>query len=188
MRESTRGREREFIPRVRERERGSVRVGRPRERVRTQRVREGEKKEDHGKGTLSTRRNFWWNDGERVRHQRGSSLRRISGDIPQTRYSKWNSNDGGHNQYRRFEERWNAEQEDPIDDITNHGDWVEVTRKRKSKMAASRGRLERNSHQWKERKVTWRNKVDVTTVYFSRFPEGIMEQDLWRIFQKWGKV
>uniref|UniRef100_K7MMW2 RRM domain-containing protein n=1 Tax=Glycine max TaxID=3847 RepID=K7MMW2_SOYBN len=38
------------------------------------------------------------------------------------------------------------------------------------------------------KKVTWRNKEDVTTFYFSRFPEGIKEKDLWQIFQKWGKV
>ncbi|KAL3005934.1 hypothetical protein AAZX31_08G247700 [Glycine max] len=36
--------------------------------------------------------------------------------------------------------------------------------------------------------MTWRNKEDVTTFYFSRFPEGIKEKDLWQIFQKWGKV
>ncbi|KAH1052733.1 hypothetical protein GYH30_022169 [Glycine max] len=35
---------------------------------------------------------------------------------------------------------------------------------------------------------TWRNKLDVTTFYFSRFPAGIKEEDLWKIFQKWGKV
>ena len=55
-------------------------------------------------------------------------------------------------------------------------------------MVASRGRLETNSYQWKEKKMTWRNKEDVTTFYFSRFPEGITEQDMWQMFQKWGKV
>ena len=34
----------------------------------------------------------------------------------------------------------------------------------------------------------WRDKAGVTTFYFSRFPEGMMEKDMWRIFQKWGKV
>ena len=55
-------------------------------------------------------------------------------------------------------------------------------------MAENRGRVERSRHQWQDRKVTWRNKEDVTTFYFSRFPEGIKEKDLWQIFQKWGKV
>ena len=36
--------------------------------------------------------------------------------------------------------------------------------------------------------MTWRDKAGVTTFYFSRFPEGMMEKDMWRIFQKWGKV
>ena len=163
-------------------------MGRPRERVRTQRERKGEKREDHGWRTLSTRRTSRWNDGVRVRHQRASSSRHMSEDKAQTGYTKWNSNNGGHNQYRRTVERWNTRKEELIDDITNHGDWVEVSRKRKTKMAASRGRMERNSCQGKEKKMTWRNKDDVTTFYFSRFPEGIMEQDMWQIFQKWGKV
>ena len=183
-----RERERESIQNVKEREWGSVRVGRPRERVRTQRERKGEKREDHGWRTLSTRRTSRWNDGVRVRHQRASSSRHMSEDKAQTGYTKWNSNNGGHNQYRRTVERWNTRKEELIDDITNHGDWVEVSRKRKTKMAASRGRMERNSCQGKEKKMTWRNKDDVTTFYFSRFPEGIMEQDMWQIFQKWGKV
>ncbi|XP_020228107.1 uncharacterized protein LOC109809260 [Cajanus cajan] len=32
------------------------------------------------------------------------------------------------------------------------------------------------------------NGAEVTTFFFSRFPESFMEQDLWRIFQKWGRV
>ncbi|KAL5171309.1 hypothetical protein HKD37_11G032808 [Glycine soja] len=45
----------------------------------------------------------------------------------------------------------------------------------------------RSSHQQVGQKVTWRDKAGITTFYFSRFPEGMMEKDLWRIFQKWGK-
>ena len=35
---------------------------------------------------------------------------------------------------------------------------------------------------------SWREKLDVTSFYFSRFPEEVREKDLWKIFQEWGKV
>lgn len=34
----------------------------------------------------------------------------------------------------------------------------------------------------------WRTKVDVSTFFFCRFFEDFREEDLWRIFQWWGKV
>lgn len=39
-----------------------------------------------------------------------------------------------------------------------------------------------------DRYMTWRDKEHVTTFYFSRFPEEIRESDLWKLFQKWGRV
>ncbi|KAH1137989.1 hypothetical protein GYH30_027831 [Glycine max] len=35
---------------------------------------------------------------------------------------------------------------------------------------------------------SWRDKADVTTFYFSRFPTWVNEKDLWQTFQRWGKV
>ena len=98
------------------------------------------------------------------------------------RRTNWNGING------RSAERWNARMEEPNNDNSNHGDWVIVSRKRKNKVEDSRGRKQGNSYQRKEKQMTWRNKADVTTFYFSRFPEGIMEKDMWQIFQKWGKV
>ena len=79
-------------------------------------------------------------------------------------------------------------QEDQSFDADNHGTWVEVTRKKKTKEVTNRDGPGRSSHQQVGQKVTWRDKAGITTFYFSRFPEGMMEKDLWRIFQKWGKV
>ena len=98
------------------------------------------------------------------------------------RRTNWNGING------RSAERWNARTEELNNDNSNHGDWVIVSRKRKNKVEDSRGRKQGNSYQRKEKQMTWRNKADVTTFYFSRFPEGIMEKDMWQIFQKWGKV
>ena len=55
-------------------------------------------------------------------------------------------------------------------------------------MAVNRGTSKFSNHQWQDRRVTWRNKADVTTFYFSRFPTGVNENDLWQTFQRWGKV
>ena len=52
----------------------------------------------------------------------------------------------------------------------------------------NRGGPGRSSHQQVGQKATWRDKAGITTFYFSRFPDGMMEKDMWRIFQKWGKV
>ena len=80
-------------------------------------------------------------------------------------------------------------QKDQSFDADNHGTWVEVTRKKKTKEVTNRdGPGRSSSHQQVGQKVTWRDKAGITTFYFSRFPEGMMEKDLWRIFQKWGKV
>ena len=38
------------------------------------------------------------------------------------------------------------------------------------------------------RRGSWRDKEDVTSFYFSRFPDEVNEKDLWQIFQRWGKV
>ena len=151
-------RERNVNLRVRETDRVREREGRPGVRVDTKRVAEGDRNDYHRRGRRSKTRNYWWTDDDYMRRQRGSS--------------SWIAYDD------TYQSGCN----------TNHGDWVEVTRKKKSNMVTNRGRPENTSHQRKERKVTWRDKAGVTTFYFSRFPEGMMEKDMWRIFQKWGKV
>ena len=112
----------------------------------------------HRRGLRSKTRNCWWTDDDHTRRQRGSS--------------SWIAYDD------TYQSGCN----------TNNGDWVEVTRKKKLNKVTMGGRPENTSHYRKERKATWRDKADITTFYFSRFPEGMMEKDMWRIFQKWGKV
>ena len=55
-------------------------------------------------------------------------------------------------------------------------------------MAVNRATPKFSNHQWQDRTVTWRNKADVTTFYFYRFPTWVNEEDLWQTFQRWGKV
>ena len=55
-------------------------------------------------------------------------------------------------------------------------------------MAVNRATPKFSNHQWQDRTVTWRNKADVTTFYFYRFPTWVNEKDLWQTFQRWGKV
>lgn len=41
---------------------------------------------------------------------------------------------------------------------------------------------------WHNRGNTWTNKADVSTFYFSKFPMTFSEVDMWKVFQKYGKV
>ena len=36
--------------------------------------------------------------------------------------------------------------------------------------------------------ANWRERADITTFYFTRFPEHTTEKDLWTQFKKWGDV
>lgn len=101
---------------------------------------------------------------------------------------RWSSEDVGYNHHNGVEVRWSMDTQEEHDPINNHGAWHEVSHRRKRRLAGNRDRMERNSPKRQEEKVTWRNKRDITTFYFSRFPEGVKERDLWQIFQKWGKV
>ena len=88
----------------------------------------------------------------------------------------------------RGDGRWSPEQHEADNDEDHDGVWHEVRHKRKWRLVESRDRVERNNFKSRDRTVTWRDKHDVTTFYFSRFPEGVKEDDLWKLFQKWGKV
>ena len=126
--------------------------------------------------------------GRRERYQRRSSPRHQADGKPRTIVRRWSCSDEGYNHHNKVDVRWSTEQEEDNDPTTNQGVWLEVTHRRKKKLVENRGRVDRSSLKWQDRKMTWRNKEDVTTFYFSRFPEGIKEKDLWQIFQKWGKV
>ena len=90
--------------------------------------------------------------------------------------------------YGRVDVRWIPEQLHSANDDDHGGVWHEVRSKRKWIPAENRDRVHTSSFKRQDRAGTWRNKLDVTTFYFSRFPAGIKEEDLWKIFQKWGKV
>ena len=72
--------------------------------------------------------------------------------------------------------------------LINEGEWVEVTRRRNKNTAATRLQSRPKNQHLPNRTVTWRNKADITTFYFSRFPSWVNEKDLWQKFQRWGKV
>ena len=38
------------------------------------------------------------------------------------------------------------------------------------------------------RQTTWRERPDISSFYFTRFPEEANEKDLWVHFKKWGQV
>ena len=125
-------RQREFSQNVRESEWRSVRVGRPRERVRTRRQSRTEERDDHGWRTLCKME-------ERDDHRwQKVSNRRIN----------WNDING------RSAVCWNARMEEPPKDNSDHEDWVIVSRNRKNKTEASRRRMERNNYQRKEKQMT----------------------------------
>ena len=83
---------------------------------------------------------------------------------------------------------WSTEQENANDKTANFGEWVEVSRRRRMTAAENRSKVVGNGKQIHYRNLHWRDHEDVTTFYFSRFPDGTRETDLWKIFQKWGRV
>ncbi|RZC16370.1 Histone acetyltransferase of the MYST family 2 [Glycine soja] len=78
------------------------------------------------------------------------------------------------------------------------GEWIQVkSRRRKahSKTVPAFGKGiadKKDSHQitfrGKNPSSTWRDRADITSFYFSHFPDEVRERDLWKIFQAWGKV
>ena len=104
------------------------------------------------------------------------------------RVRSWSSAHGDHSQHRSFAEKGDAGHEEDSRPIINEGEWVEVTHRRNKTKAASRIQSRPKNHQRPDRTVTWRNKADVTTFYFCRFPAWVSEKDLGQTFQRWGKV
>lgn len=46
----------------------------------------------------------------------------------------------------------------------------------------------RDGQQQNYKRENWRDKLDVSTFYFTRFSDDITEQDLWYRFRKWGDL
>ena len=46
----------------------------------------------------------------------------------------------------------------------------------------------RDGQQQNYRRENWRDKKDVSSFYFTRFPVDITEQDMWQSFRKWGDL
>ena len=154
---------REGGPRERVREGGGVR-GRDRETVRGRvRVRE------------------WVREGQ----GRHPSPRIQDGENYADRERRWSIRHGGH---RGLADRWRVNHVEDNSPTSNEEGWAEVSHRRKRITTVNRGISESNNHQWQDRRGTWRNKADVTSFYFSRFPDGINENDLWQTFQRWGTV
>lgn len=38
------------------------------------------------------------------------------------------------------------------------------------------------------KRTNWRDKADISSFYFTRFPEDVNEKDLWYQFKRWGDV
>ena len=82
----------------------------------------------------------------------------------------------------------NKHQEDP---------WIQVGGRRKARLQkrieqGAGPRRQNNLHAHltseKHRPLSWRNKKDIISFYFSHFPESVNETYLWKLFQEWGKV
>jgi len=104
------------------------------------------------------------------------------------RVRSWSNERGGYNIQRRSAEKGAVDHEDDYKSLVNHGDWVEVTRRRNKTTTTSRVQPRPTNQHRANRTVSWGNKADITTFYFSRFPTWVNEKDLWQTFQRWGKV
>ena len=120
-------------------------------------------------------------------HHRVSSPRRARTKSC-TENARWNSRDARFRYHRNVAVSWSTEQENANDKTANFGEWVEVSRRRRMTAAENRSKVVGNGKQIHYRNLHWRDHEDVTTFYFSRFPDGTRETDLWKIFQKWGRV
>ncbi|KAH1230119.1 TNF receptor-associated factor 1b [Glycine max] len=95
---------------------------------------------------------------------------------------------GDHSQHRNSARKLETGNDEVSRHIINDGEWAEVTHRRNKIKAVSRTQPRTKTHQRSDGTVSWRNKADVTTFYFCRFPSWVTEKDLWQTFQKWGKV
>ena len=134
-----------------------------------------------------------------TRRERGRTAVR---DTPRARRRKEHSD--GRNASRRgsysFEANTIYEEDREHSDTRSNqqqGAWIQVRGRRKNekKTLPEFGRevdghyaCGRNISRGRGSTLTWRDRPDVTSFYFSHFPYFVQEKQLWRIFQEWGKV
>ena len=130
---------------------------------------------------------------QRTREKRDSSHHRVSSprrarNKSCTETARWNSREARVRYHSNVAVSWSTEQENANDNNANFGDWIEVSRKRRKRAEENSSRVVGNGKQRRYKNLHRRDHEDVTTFYFSRFPDGTRETDLWKIFQKWGRV
>ena len=103
-------------------------------------------------------------------------------------HSTWVGLIGDVNRPGKNAEKGDMDNEDDTRSLIYDGEWAEVTRRRNKNTTASRVQSRPTNQHLANRTVTWWNKADITTFYFSRFPSWVNEKDLWQTFQRWGKV
>ena len=90
-----------------------------------------------------------------------------------------------------------VEQQREIQTNQLQGTWTQVKgrRKARSKPHSAQGKdtvghhaIYQNTSRGRRSTPSWRDRPDITSFYFSHFPDHVHEKDLWKIFQEWGKV
>ncbi|KAL5139491.1 hypothetical protein HKD37_10G029395 [Glycine soja] len=193
-RNSERGRER-----ARNRERESEREGERNRVWERHRFGDGE----------SERENTRHRTRERVSRRKGVSdyERETERERGRSTYRHLHESPNGRAHYTRSKEKRRSRGHDinetvPNEIETNQRDtdynhyeqpWIQVEGRRKARLQKSKGSLRQNvSHTQltgeKHRALSWRNNKDITSFYFSNFPEYVNVTYLWNLFQEWGKV
>ena len=167
-----------------------------------EREREGlrEKAKQREKQTERERRKGIERDRGRsqIRDHRGGRTSRVSSrSVPGERRSKFDDKRNSHaddDHRHNFNDHWD-EQRGNYDNV-KEGEWIQVKSRRRKSLSKSEpvhGKDiadKKKSHQvfGGKNSTTWRDRADITSFYFSHFPDGVRERDLWKIFQAWGKV
>ena len=93
------------------------------------------------------------------------------------------------------ETAYNKTETNPRDSDNTHYEhpWIQVEGRRKARLQKRIGSPRQYvSHAHligeKHRALSWKNNKDITSFYFSHFPDSVNETYLWNLFQEWGKV
>lgn len=81
-------------------------------------------------------------------------------------------------------------------DKQGEGEWTTVTRVKARRREDVSTRVDpgqryddtRRGQHHKHQHVNWRDRKDITTFYFTRFPDQTSEKELWAQFKQWGEV
>jgi len=132
-------------------------------------------------------------------HRGGTTNRDSSWRVLGERRSRDDDNDYSlvADDHRRHFNDHRDEQRGHCDNL-QEGEWIQVKSRRRrslSKREPAHGKgiaVKEKSLQvtfrGKKSSSTWRERADITSFYFSHFPDGVSERELWKIFQVWGKV